>query len=131
MRDQDVPQEGNATLGGQRKAVYARAPDGRLHLVSSAGWEVEEIVTRQAVDEFLHLAEAARQRVLAGQSAALEYHMYRMRMDVPLLAQATGLWQWRVRRHLRPAVFARLTAGVRRRYADALGIAPEQLDQLP
>lgn len=131
MRDQDVPQEGNATLGGQRKAVYARAADGRLHLVSSAGWEVEEIVTRQAVDEFLHLAEAARQRVLAGQSAALEYHMYRMRMDVPLLAQATGLWQWRVRRHLRPAVFVRLTAGVRRRYADALGIAPEQLDQLP
>jgi len=131
MRDDEVPQEGNATLGGQRKAVYARADDGRLHLVSSAGWEVEEIVTRQAVDEFHKLAEAARQRVLAGESSALEFHMYRMRMDLPLLAQATGLWQWRVRRHLRPAVFARLPAGLRRRYAEALGMAPEQLERLP
>lgn len=131
MRDDEVPQEGNATLGGQRKAVYARAADGRLHLVSSAGWEVEEIVTRQAVDEFHKLAEAARQRVLTGESSALEFHMYRMRMDLPLLAQATGLWQWRVRRHLRPAVFARLPAGLRRRYAAALGIAPEQLERLP
>ncbi len=131
MRDDEVPQEGNATLGGQRKAVYARAADGRLHLVSSAGWEVEEIVTRQAVDEFQKLAEAARQRVLAGESSALEFHMYRMRMDLPLLAQATGLWQWRVRRHLRPAVFARLSAGLRCRYAEALGMAPEQLERLP
>jgi len=131
MRDDEVPQEGNATLGGQRKAVYARAADGRLHLVSSAGWEVEEIVTRQAVDEFHKLAEAARQRVLAGTSVALEYHMYRARMDIPLLAQATGIWQWRVRRHLRPAVFARLPARLRARYATALGITPAQLEQLP
>ena len=45
MLDNEVPQEGNSTLGGHRKAIYARGADGKLHIVQSAGWEVEEIVT--------------------------------------------------------------------------------------
>ena len=44
MRERDVPQEGNATLDGHRKAVYAVADDGKVRLVASRGWEVEEIV---------------------------------------------------------------------------------------
>lgn len=127
MLDSEVPQEGNSTLGGHRKAMYARGTDGKLHIVQSAGWEVEEIVTKQAVDDLLRLTENARQRVLAGQTSPLEYHMYRVRMDVPLLAQASGIWQWRIRRHFRPAVFAGLSASLLATYADAMGISVEQL----
>ena len=127
MLDSEVPQEGNATLGGHRKALYARGEDGKLHLVQSAGWEVEEIVTRQAVDDLDRLAEDARQRVLAGQTSALEYHMHKARMDVPLLAQTTGLWQWRIRRHFRPDVFASLSPALLGRYAEVMGLSVEQL----
>lgn len=127
MRDADVPQEGNSTLAGHRKAVYARGDDGRLALVASAGWEVEEIVTRQAVEDLERLAADARHRVLAGETSPLEFHMHRQRMDVPLLAQVTGLWQWRIRRHFRPAVFARLAPGVLARYAGALGMSVDAL----
>ena len=127
MLDSEVPQEGNSTLGGHRKAMYARGTDGKLHIVQSAGWEVEEIVTKQAVDDLLRLTEDARQRVLAGQTSPLEYHMYRVRMDVPLLSQASGIWQWRIRRHFRPAVFAGLSAALLATYADAMGISVEQL----
>lgn len=127
MLDSEVPQEGNSTLGGHRKAIYARGTDGKLHIVQSAGWEVEEIVTKQAVDDLLRLTENARQRVLAGQTSPLEYHMYRVRMDVPLLSQASGIWQWRIRRHFRPAVFAGLSASLLATYADAMGMAVEQL----
>ena len=127
MLDSEVPQEGNSTLGGHRKAMYARGADGKLHIVQSAGWEVEEIVTKQAVDDLLRLTENARQRVLAGLTSPLEYHMYRVRMDVPLLAQASGIWQWRIRRHFRPAIFAGLSASLLATYADAMGMAVEQL----
>jgi len=127
MLDSEVPQEGNSTLGGHRKAMYARGADGKLHIVQSAGWEVEEIVTKQAVDDLLRLTEEARQRVLAGQTSPLEYHMYRVRMDVPLLAQASGIWQWRIRRHFRPAIFAGLSASLLATYADAMGMTVEQL----
>ena len=127
MRDNEVPQEGNSTLDGHRKAVYARGDDGKLHLVASAGWEVEEIVTRQAVEDLERLTEDARQRVLAGQTSPLEFHMHRVRMDVPLLAQASGLWQWRIRRHFRPAIFARLSPRLLQRYAEAMGISIDRL----
>ena len=127
MLDSEVPQEGNSTLGGHRKAMYARGTDGKLHIVQSAGWEVEEIVTKQAVDDLLRLTEEARQRVLAGQTSTLEYHMYRVRMDVPLLSQASGIWQWRIRRHFRPAVFAGLSVSLLATYADAMGMTVEQL----
>ncbi len=127
MLDSEVPQEGNSTLGGHRKAMYARGADGKLHIVQSAGWEVEEIVTKQAVDDLLRLTENARQRVLAGQTSPLEYHMYRVRMDVPLLSQASGIWQWRIRRHFRPAVFAGLSVSLLATYADAMGMTVDQL----
>jgi len=44
-----------------------------------------------------------------------------------MLAGAVGIWRWRLRRHLRPQVFARLPLRLRRRYAEALGIAVEAL----
>ena len=129
MLTNEVPQEGNATLGGHRKALYARGADGRLRIVQSVGWEVEEIVTRQAVEDLNRLAEEARQRVASGLTSALEYHMHKARMDVAMLAQTTGLWQWRIRRHFRPAVFASLSPALRQRYAEAMGIGVDRLDK--
>jgi hypothetical protein len=127
MNDADVPQEGNATLGGGRKAVYARGADGQVRLVTSAGWQVEEIVTRQALDMLSAQAEAARLCWERGQRSPLEYHMYRARMDLALLSQTSGVWGWRIRRHFRPEVFARLPEKILRRYADAMGITVDAL----
>ena len=130
MREEDVPQEGNAVLGGYRKAVYAVGADGKLRIVESRGWEIEELVTQQAIDDLARRAEDARARVRAGLTSPLEYHMYRARMDVALLAQATGLWRWRVRRHFRPHVFSRLPDHLLRRYAEALGVGVEALQKV-
>lgn len=130
MLDNEVPQEGNATLGGHSKAVYARGADGKLHIVKSAGWEVEEIVTKQAVDDLNRLAADARLRVLAGQTSALEYHMHKARMDVAMLAQTTGLFQWRIRRHFRPDIFAGLSDTLLARYAGVMGVSVEQLKKV-
>lgn len=130
MLDSEVPQEGNSTLGGQRKAMYARGADGKLHIVQSTGWEVEEIVTRQAVEDLDRLADDARRRVAAGQTSPLEYHMHKARMDVPLLSQVTGLWQWRIRRHFRPDIFQGLADRLLKRYGEAMGLSVEQLKKV-
>lgn len=126
-----VPQEGNTTLCGHRKAIYARDANGRMVITTSSGWEAEEIVTTYAVDALSAQADAARARVMAGLTSPLEYWMYARRMDRALLAQASGFWQWRVRRHLKPAGFARLSARQIARYAHALGLSPAMLRQLP
>jgi len=127
----NVPQEGNKTLGGHKKAVYAKDVGGHIVAVASKGWEVEEIVTSQAVEEMSALAETARKNVIDGLSAPLEYWMYARRMDLLLLAQSTGIWRWRIRRHLRPEIFARLSHNLLTRYAEALGLTVQQLQHLP
>jgi len=126
-----VPQEGNATLAGHRKAMYARATDGRIVIAASRGWEAEEIVTAHAVSAFDKQAALVRERVERGAASPLEYWMIARRMDAALLAQASGIFGWRVRRHLRADRFARLPARTLARYADALGLPVATLVRLP
>jgi hypothetical protein len=131
MEVDDVPQEGNRTMGGHRRVMYARDKDGRIISVPSRGGEVDETVTLQALARIDELTEAARMRVASGQSAPLEYWMYARRLDLPQLAQVTGFWQWRIRRHCQPRRFAKLSAAILQRYADVMNITVEQLKQLP
>jgi hypothetical protein len=121
MKSDDVPQEGNRMHPGQRKAVYAVTEDGTIGIVPSRGWEAEELVTGEAVAYFEQLAQQALVRARAGKGSALEVLMYARRMDLPTLAQATGLWRWRVKRHLRQALSG-LAPQLQQRYADALGL---------
>jgi len=130
MRPDEVPQENAPVLGGVRKAVYVVDQDGHYQIAQSGGGEAEVTVTEEAVAWFARLAEDARQRAQRGETSPLEYHMFRLRMDLPTLAQATGLWRWRVRRHLTTKGFARLSPQLLERYADALGVIATQLQTL-
>lgn len=116
---------------GHSKLLYAVDERGRYVQAPCSGWEVEEIVLDQAIAEYQQQAADAWQRAQQGQASTLEYHMYRQRMDLVLLAQSTGFSKWRVRRHLKPGAFRKLPEKCRRRYAEALGIVPVQLDTLP
>ena len=131
MNLDDVPQEGNATLDGHAKLMYARDPQGRVVTTRSRGWEAEEIVTSHAVDVLVEQAQAAKERVAKGLASPLEYWMYERRMDVALLSQTSGFWQWRVRRHLQPKHFAALTQKHLARYSEALGLPVSTLQGLP
>ena len=127
----DVPQEGNRTMGGHRRAMYAKDKDGRIVIVPSLGGEVDETVTLQALDRINEMTEEARSRVLAGKSSPLEYWMYAQRLDLPQLSQVTGYWQWRIRRHFLPEKFVKLPEKILQNYAWVMGITVDQLKKLP
>ena len=131
MKKTEVPQDARPEYGGERRAVYAIDESGHYATVPSAGWRADEIVNQQAVDEYRRLADDALARARAGTASPLEFHMYDRRMELETLAQATGLWRWRVRRHLRPGRFAHLAPALQQRYADALGVSVAQLGKLP
>jgi hypothetical protein len=130
VRVDEVPQDEIATFAGGRKAMYAVDAEGRYALVPSSGWEVEQIVTHQAIQALNDAAAGARAQALAGSVSPLLYHMYRRRMDLDLLAQTTGLMRWRIRRHFVPRRFARLKPALLQRYADALGIDVQALQRV-
>lgn len=131
MRKRDVPQQNARAFMGHSKLLYAENSRGRYVPQASNGWEAEEIVLDQAIEEFRRLAVDAWQRGQAGETSPLTYHMYQQRMDVALLAQSAGFSRWRVRRHLGPGVFTRLSSKYLARYAEALGKTPAQLRALP
>ena len=131
MKQDEVPQFETKAMNGEGKALYALDAAGNYTVVRSAGWEAEDIVLEQAIAECERLAADAYARAKRGECGALEYHMYKNRMDVVVLAQSTGYFQWRVKRHLKAGAFAKLSASVRQRYSDALGISANQLDTLP
>lgn len=122
MNADEVPQDGIPTYGGRRKLFYAVDEDGAYVAVRSSGWEAEAVATGSALDEIDRLTTDAWRRASSGATSPLEYYMYCRRMDLALLAKATGFSRWRIRRHFRPAVHRRLTDRVLGRYSEALGI---------
>ncbi|MEO4048523.1 hypothetical protein AAFN46_15715 [Pseudomonas sp. CAU 1711] len=127
MKLDEVPQDRSSTYGGHSKLVYAVDEAGHYRGAQSDGWEPEAYATRLAVAEL----EAQEAEALAGwqrgELSPLKCLMYRYRMDEPALSQITGLWQWRVRRHFRPAIYRRLSSSLLARYAEAFGLSVDEL----
>jgi len=128
MNTNKVPQDGSGSI---HKAMYAVDRDGHYTTVESSGWQAQQTATDVAIAEFEHQLAAAHARCIAGHSVALEYHMYARRMDIATLADASGIARWRVRRHLRPRIFARLPQRTLARYAQALQMPVATLSELP
>ncbi len=131
MHRNEAPQDPDSTHAGRKKLLYAVDEDGHYTTVRSAGWEVEATATRTVLAELERQRADAYERARAGQTSPLEVHMYDCRMDLPLLAGAAGMWQWRVRRHFDPQRFQRLPRRILARYAEALGLDIDELTTLP
>jgi len=127
MKLDDVPQDSSSTYGGHCKLLYAVDEQGHYQGAQSAGWDDEAYSTRLALAELDRLATEAEEGWRSGELSPLKSLMYRYRLDEPALAQVTGLWQWRIRRHFRPAIYRRLGAAVLARYAVAFGLPLAQL----
>lgn len=129
MKTNEVPQDKRDFKEGDKihKLMYAVDNDGKYTGITSAGWEAENIATKQAwdaVDE--ELAETA-EKVKKGELSAIAYYMQKNLMEVALLASYVGKWQWQVKRHFKPSVFNKLSADVLTKYAAVFNISVDEL----
>lgn len=127
MLQNEVPQEGNKTLGGVKKAMYAINAGGEYIIEQSAGWNAEEIATITAIDEFNLLTNEAKNNYLAQTASPIEYLMYKNRMDLPTLSSIVKMFSWRIKRHFKPSVYKTLNDKILSRYAGAFGLSLEEL----
>ena len=119
MKAKEVPQDDIKTFKGfGTKAMYAVDENGQYTRIPTSGWEVEEVVLRDVVDDFARLTLEAKSRVIKGETSPIEYYMNKYFMDLPALAAGMGLAKWRVKRHFNPKVFAKLNDKLLQRYAD-------------
>jgi len=130
MKKQEVPQH-PGLFGGRRAVCYALDEGGGYVLAPTAGWNPVNLANRQAWEALARELVGIHGEARAGRLSPLAYHMARRQMDAALLARYTGLFRWRVRRHLRPAIFARLDRELLARYAEVLQLSVEELCRLP
>lgn len=129
MKANEVPQDKRDFKEGDKihKLMYAVDNDGKYTGITSAGWEAENIATKQAwdaVDE--ELAETA-EKVKKGELSPIAYYMQKHLMEVSLLAKYVGKWQWQVKRHFKPAVFSKLSTDTLNKYAAVFNTTAEEL----
>lgn len=130
MNKKDVPQHGGL-LSGKREVNYAVDSDGRYTLESSVGWEAKNIALRQAWEAIADQLRDVMAEIKAGKKSPLAYHMVKNQMDPALLCQYSGVARWRVKRHLKPAVFARLDSAALIPYTKLFGVSVDELRILP
>ncbi len=115
---------------GLPKRYYKHNDKGQYVLETEAPW-AEKVSCTLIISGNRSILEAIRQAVLAGQKSPLCYYMEMRQMDPGMLAKAAGIALFRVKRHLRPEIFAKLKASVLIRYTKALRVTLEELKTVP
>ncbi|NMH27691.1 hypothetical protein [Flavobacterium silvaticum] len=128
MKQDEVPQdEGNLSKKNVRELLYATDKDGNYTTALSTGWEPKSIALSNSLEVINERIEEAKNDFKAGKSSPIPYFMELAKMDLPILASYVGMWQWRVKRHFKPSVFAKLNDKILSRYAEAFDITTSEL----
>jgi hypothetical protein len=128
MKKEEVPQDkSNLASANMRELCYAVDKEGNYTTALSTGWDPKTIALDNHMQDLKEREEDARNQVRDGLASPILYFMEAKRMDLSVLAGYVGMWGWRVKRHLKPAVFKRLSDRILKKYADVFEISVEEL----
>jgi hypothetical protein len=128
MKRENVPQDDGLLLeGNTREMCYAVDENGKYVKVLSTGWEPKDIALRQAIEFAGKRALEVKKKVENNQLSPIAYYLEKRMMDIHLLSQYTGIFRWRIKRHLKPRIFKKLSHGILKKYADAFDITVDEL----
>lgn len=130
MKKQDVPQD-MSSLGKITKEVcYATDETGKYTTELSDGWDVKITALDVAWNDITARVEQAKQQVLNNETSPILFFMEKALMDISILADYTGFWQWQIKRHLKPDVFKNLSDNKLQRYAEVFNVSIADLKNM-
>ena len=128
MKQDKVPQDKeNLNEGKLAKLYYATDENGHYVKVNSVGWEPETVAMQQAWEIVDNEVEEARKKVIQGKASPILYFMKKNIMTIPLVASYVGTAALRVRLHMHPFFFSRLSRKTMEKYAFTFRITVEEL----
>ena len=127
MKKEDVPQDLSSLGKLTNEVCYATDSSGKYVTALSRGWDVKISALDKAWDEVGERIETARQKVLNNEASPLLFFMEKGLMDTAILAGYTGFWKWRVKKHLKPQAFKKLSDKQLKRYADVFNVSVNDL----
>ncbi|BFM43040.1 hypothetical protein CFS9_16810 [Flavobacterium sp. CFS9] len=131
MEKENVPQDkGNLTKNNLKELLYATDENGNYTTTLSTGWEPKTIALSNSIDDIDERIAEAKQQVEKGEVSPICYYMELNKMDLTILSSYVGMWKWRVKRHFKPSVFAKLGDSTLQKYADAFEISIAELKNI-
>jgi len=128
LKKEEVPQDKSSLSDNKITEVcYAVDENGNYTQVSSKGWEPKTIVQNETLQIIEERIAQAREDVKNGVVSPIVYFMEFHKMDMNILADYTGYWKWRMKRHFKPKVFRKLSDKVLQKYANAFDISVDKL----
>lgn len=128
MKKNEVPQDkGQLETAKMTEKLYVLDEDGNYTTAQSRGWDAKSLALDESMELINERVENARKAVAEGKASPILYFMELNKMDWQVLAGYVGFWQWRVKKHAKPAVFKKLDEKKLKKYADAFEISIEEL----
>lgn len=127
MKKDEIPQDLSALGKITKEVCYATDIDGKYQTGLSSGWNVKIDALDLAWSDIEKRIAMAKQKVVNKQASPIHFFMEYRLMDLSILADYTGFWQWQIKRHLKPNVFNSLSDSKLQKYAEAFNITVEDL----
>ncbi len=116
--------------GHNKELFYSYDKDGKYKKQVRFHDDSDRIFIEQFWDIQNDRIEEARQNVLSGKKSPIFYYMEKNLLDAMNLGMQAKISLWRVKRHLKPRVFKRLSEETLAKYAEAFSITVEQLKNI-
>ncbi len=128
MKKDEVPQDkGNLSNKNMKELVYATDENGNYTTTLSTGWEPKTIALSNSIEEISERIAIAKAQVNNNEVSPIVYFMEYCRMDIAILSSYVGMWQWQVKRHFKPKVFAKLSDKILLKYTKTFNISISEL----
>ena len=127
MKKENIPQDPSALDKFTKEVCYAVDSSGKYVTELSRGWEVKATALDVAWQDIEQRIAAARQKVLNKEASPLLFFMELRLMDTGIVSAYTGFWKWQIKRHLKPAVFEKLSEKKLQQYATAFNVSITEL----
>jgi len=131
MKVDEVPQDKGMIGDSGHEVCYAVGRNGKYTLSPSLGWEAKNVVNEQAWALIVEETERMHRLVKKRKMSPIAYYQASHQMDIGLLAQYVNMARWRVKRHLKPAIFNRLPDRILRKYAEVFALSIDELKVVP
>lgn len=124
MKKDAVPQdESSLSKKNIKELCYAVDEAGNYTTVLSQGWKPKALAMELSLQDIQERAEQAKEGIRNGSLSPIAYFMEINKMDLNILAGYMGMWRWRVKRHLKPRVFRKLSTRILTKYAEVFQIS--------
>ncbi|MDP4131716.1 MAG: hypothetical protein Q8918_05615 [Bacteroidota bacterium] len=130
MKKEEIPQDPGALSKITKEVCYAVDESGQYSTSLSDGWEVKASALDVAWKDVEQRIKSAKQRVANKEASPLLYFMELHVMDIAIVSAYTGIWKWQVKKHLRYAVFEKLSASRLQKYADLFEVSVSDLKNM-